>query len=301
MSEENILDKAEEIDDDYLKLKQTGQKLVEIRKNPLLLLYYNEACGKIQPFDVEILEDTLESLDNVNELDLIIYTKGGDVNTSYKLAQLVRTKCKKLNIMVPYYAYSGGTLICLSSNKILMRPGISSLSPIDVQLYTEDSHFALINFDKFIEFVYDTSHAFDFKDETNKTHYITKIMENLTTSIGAINIGEFYRLRRLQEIYARTLLKNHMFENEQSKEEISTEIIKKLTSECPSHDFEIDYCLAVQFGLKVDKFDDEIYFLSKNLIESCKDVENKGIICKHTSSDSVYKFPFFKLFNVIKK
>lgn len=66
-------------------------------------------------------------------IDLIVHTPGGLVLSTEQIAlALVRHK-GKVTVFVPHYAMSGGTLICLAADEIVMDPN-AVLGPVDPQL-----------------------------------------------------------------------------------------------------------------------------------------------------------------------
>lgn len=67
------------------------------------------------------------------KLNLVLQTPWWDPSVAYKIIRLLRNKCESLNIYVPWYAKSAGTLICLWANKIYLS-SIGELWPLDVQL-----------------------------------------------------------------------------------------------------------------------------------------------------------------------
>ncbi|MGB9715186.1 MAG: SDH family Clp fold serine proteinase [Thermodesulfovibrionales bacterium] len=66
-------------------------------------------------------------------IDLIIHTPGGLVLSAEQIAMaLIRHKAK-VTIFVPHYAMSGGTLLCLAADEVVMDEN-AVLGPIDPQL-----------------------------------------------------------------------------------------------------------------------------------------------------------------------
>jgi len=66
-------------------------------------------------------------------LDLILHTPGGLVLAAEQIAQaLVRHKAK-VTVFVPHYAMSGGTLLALAADEIVMDPN-AVLGPVDPQV-----------------------------------------------------------------------------------------------------------------------------------------------------------------------
>jgi ClpP class serine protease len=66
-------------------------------------------------------------------LDLVLHTPGGLVLASLQIARAVRHRKSKVTVFVPHYAMSGGTLIALAADEIVMAPH-AVLGPVDPQL-----------------------------------------------------------------------------------------------------------------------------------------------------------------------
>jgi len=66
-------------------------------------------------------------------IDLILHTPGGLVLASAQIAQTLARHPGKVTILVPHYAMSGGTLIALAADEVLMDEN-AVLGPVDPQL-----------------------------------------------------------------------------------------------------------------------------------------------------------------------
>jgi ClpP class serine protease len=66
-------------------------------------------------------------------IDLILHTPGGLVLASEQIAYALCRHPARVTVFVPHYAMSGGTLIALSADEIIMDPN-AVLGPIDPQL-----------------------------------------------------------------------------------------------------------------------------------------------------------------------
>lgn len=66
-------------------------------------------------------------------IDLILHTPGGMVLAAMQIARAVKAHPAGVTVHVPVYAMSGGTLIALAANEIVMD-AFSVLGPIDPQL-----------------------------------------------------------------------------------------------------------------------------------------------------------------------
>ncbi|MDH7599208.1 MAG: ATP-dependent Clp protease proteolytic subunit [Sedimentisphaerales bacterium] len=66
-------------------------------------------------------------------VDLILHTPGGLVLASLQIARALHQHKGKVTVFVPHYAMSGGTLIALAADQIVMSPH-AVLGPVDPQL-----------------------------------------------------------------------------------------------------------------------------------------------------------------------
>jgi ClpP class serine protease len=66
-------------------------------------------------------------------IDFLIHTPGGLVLASEQIALALRAHRAKVTVFVPHYAMSGGTLVALAADEILMDPN-AVLGPVDPQL-----------------------------------------------------------------------------------------------------------------------------------------------------------------------
>jgi len=66
-------------------------------------------------------------------IDLILHTPGGLVLAAEQIARALSRHPAKVTVMVPHYAMSGGTLLALAADEILMDPN-AVLGPVDPQV-----------------------------------------------------------------------------------------------------------------------------------------------------------------------
>jgi ClpP class serine protease len=66
-------------------------------------------------------------------IDLLLHTPGGLVLASDQIAHALKRHSGRITIIVPHYAMSGGTLVALAADEILMDPD-AVLGPVDPQL-----------------------------------------------------------------------------------------------------------------------------------------------------------------------
>jgi ClpP class serine protease len=86
--------------------------------------------------DVEDSEQVLRAIrltpDTV-PLDLVVHTPGGLVLASEQIARALHNHPAKVTVLVPHYAMSGGTLLALAADEIVMDEN-AVLGPVDPQI-----------------------------------------------------------------------------------------------------------------------------------------------------------------------
>lgn len=86
--------------------------------------------------DIEDSEELIRAIKMTPDdmpIDLIIHTPGGLVLAAEQIANALRKHKGKVTVFVPHYAMSGGTLIALAADEIVMDEN-AVLGPIDPQL-----------------------------------------------------------------------------------------------------------------------------------------------------------------------
>jgi ClpP class serine protease len=86
--------------------------------------------------DIEDSEAVLRAIrltDDQTPIDLVLHTPGGLVLASEQIAYALKRHPGKVTVIVPHYAMSGGTLLALAADEILMDPA-AVLGPVDPQL-----------------------------------------------------------------------------------------------------------------------------------------------------------------------
>jgi ClpP class serine protease len=117
-------------------------KLERDRKSRVILLVHRQETMRFLGFplaryiDINDSEEVLRAIQMTDAdvpLDLVLHTPGGLVLAALQIAKAVREHKAKVTVFVPHYAMSGGTLIALAADEIVMCDH-SVLGPIDPQL-----------------------------------------------------------------------------------------------------------------------------------------------------------------------
>jgi hypothetical protein len=94
--------------------------------------------GEIHPFMAKPFRDFIEPLKSEegakDRLVMFLNTPGGSAEAVEKIVEIVRFHYQEVYFVVPDFAMSAGTILCMSGDKIFMDYS-SSLGPIDPQVF----------------------------------------------------------------------------------------------------------------------------------------------------------------------
>ncbi len=121
-----------------------ARKIAEIerkRGSRVILLVHRQETMSLLGFpimryiDVHDSEEVLRAIHMTEEdvpLDIVLHTPGGLVLAALQIARAIQQHKGKVTVFVPHYAMSGGTLIALAADEIVMCKH-AVLGPIDPQ------------------------------------------------------------------------------------------------------------------------------------------------------------------------
>lgn len=117
-------------------------KIERMRNSRVILLVHRQETMNLLGFpivryiDVNDSEEVIRAIhltDPEIPIDIVLHTPGGLVLASYQIAYALRLHRAKVTAFVPHYAMSGGTLIALAADEIVMGEH-AVLGPVDPQL-----------------------------------------------------------------------------------------------------------------------------------------------------------------------
>jgi ClpP class serine protease len=124
-----------------MRMRKIAQ-LERKRNSRVILLVHRQETMRLLGFplvryiDVNDSEQVLRAIQMTDQdvpLDLVLHTPGGLVLAASQIARAVSDHKAKVTVFVPHYAMSGGTLISLAADEIVMSSH-AVLGPVDPQL-----------------------------------------------------------------------------------------------------------------------------------------------------------------------
>lgn len=142
------------IDDTLKQLLQTKLEALEKHLDADVLVYYGSLGPVSANMFAKVIEDLKADAVKRQKMYIILTTTGGSAEIVERYVNILRHHYQEINFIVPDYAYSAGTIFCMSGDSILMDY-LSVLGPIDPQVPNKDGKYvaALGYLDKINEFI----------------------------------------------------------------------------------------------------------------------------------------------------
>lgn len=158
-----------------------------------------------------LIYDQLRKIGKTDKIDLFLYTRGGETDTVLPVVNAIRQFCDKFSVLVPFRAHSGGTLICLGADEVVMGT-FGELSPVDPTTGNQFSPVDEINpksrkgisvedVISYINLAKDTE-----KVGVNKEN-ILEVFKTLSQAVHPLALGHVNRIHIHIRLLAKELLK----------------------------------------------------------------------------------------------
>ena len=239
-------------------------------------LFATQIAQDILPIFYKILKRDKRA----ENIDLLIHSAGGQIDTPWPLINLIREYYNDINLIVPWRAHSAATLIALGANIIEMGP-LASLSPIDPQFNIEVGQkkgvigASVEDIFGYFSLIKDTLTL----DSPGRTEALKILADRISAEI----LGKISRTRKEIRIISTNLLKLHL-KNESIIEKIVSTLVEKL----PSHQYLINRREAKDLGLPIKYMDKNHEEISFNILKSYLDeakMEEPGMFIEFDSEE----------------
>ncbi len=116
-----------------LEHKRKSRVILMIHRQETISFFGIPLARYIDIHDSEEILRAIKLTDDDVPIDLILHTPGGLVLAAGQIARALKKHPAKVTVFVPHYAMSGGTLIALAADEIVMDEN-AVLGPVDPQL-----------------------------------------------------------------------------------------------------------------------------------------------------------------------
>jgi len=198
---------------------------------------------------VRPLYDHLLSTGKKGKIDLLLYSRGGDVSVPWRIVSMFREFCDELSILVPYKAHSAATLISLGADKVFMGKK-AELSPIDPTLRKMTAgeitgppqEISVEDVNSYISFVRERANI-------NDQSALAQMVSILANNLAPLTLGSVNRQNSHIRLVARKLLTSRKEKLDEAK---INSIIETLTEKIYSHGHAIGRKEAQEIGLPIE-------------------------------------------------
>lgn len=224
--------------------KSLIQQIERIRNSRIITYLTSDRQGPINArvaMDIiPIISKQLQTIGKTQNIDLFLYSSGGDTMVPWRLVSMIREYCDKFSVLVPYKAHSAATMIALGADEIIMSD-LSEISPIDPSTANvfnpQDPQNPQAKIPISVEDVmayFDLAkNKFGIKNDEELAKIFNKFVES-NPQIHPLALGNVNRTHNLIRILAKRLLKSH---KTPMKEDEIEKIVDYFTEKLYSHQY----------------------------------------------------------------
>ncbi len=224
--------------------KSLIQQIEELRKSRVITYLTSDRQGPINArvaMDIiPIISKQLQVIGKTDNIDLFLYSTGGDTMVPWRLVSMIREYCDKFSVLVPYKAHSAATMIALGSDEIVMSD-LSELSPIDPSTANvfnpqdpqNPQNKIPISVEDVMAYFDLAKNKFGIKNDEELAKIFNKFVES-NPQIHPLALGNVNRIHNLIRILAKRLLKSH---KAPMKEDEIEKLVDYFTEKLYSHQY----------------------------------------------------------------
>jgi len=226
--------------------KSLIQQIEDLRKSRVITYLTSDREGpvsaKIAGDVIPLISKQLRALGKTPNIDLFLYSAGGDTMVPWRLVSMIREYCDKFSVLIPYKAHSAATMIALGADEIVMTD-LSELSPIDPStenIFNPDNpknsqNKIPISVEDVMAYFDLVKNKFGIKNDTELAAIFNKFIES-NPQIHPLALGNVNRAHNLIRILAKRLLKSHKIP---MQEDNIDKIVDYFTEKLYSHQYYI--------------------------------------------------------------
>ncbi len=222
--------------------KDMIKRISEIRQSKVICYIGGDRQNistRIAPDIIPVFYNHLEDIGQNDKIDLFMFTKGGDVLTALRLVHLIYEYTDNFSVLIPYKAYSAGTLIALGASRIVMGK-MGELSPVDPNVNSmfnpEDPSNPQVKLPINVEDVYSFFSIVREVVGIKSDDALAEVLAHLVDRVHPLAIGTIQRTYSLIRVVAKKLLLTHMDISEEAKID---KIVSNLTERLFAHNYMI--------------------------------------------------------------
>ena len=258
------------------------EELATLQRRPLLCVYHDQAAEEsIGEECLAQVRKLAPSLAEYRKVSVLLDSPGGDIESAYRMLNVIRRYVDELDVLVPGWAKSAATFFCLGADKIHLGPD-GELGPLDPQLRDPRGRARLVTpLETFQALEQLRTYSMGTLDAIIMTllrgasmdipNAIQQAPPFMSAMIGPLYqqvhpdaLGEAGRYLQISEEYAKRVMRRWGYAK---REEIEImQITRTLVWEYPTHGFVIDLPEAIELGLNVDELDANADYICQQIL-----------------------------------
>lgn len=236
------------------------------------------------PWDVLPFHRILADIGHQEHISVIVQSRGGFPDDAYKLANVIHEFGDQVTFVIPSFANSAATLLCLSGNRILMGP-IAELGPTNPVMDVDERLIiptvlepggTSVDRKEWDELPKRQMAAHALRDFLRAAGVLTsdgdydheKLSVYMTKGIlNPFLLGDFERSGKISVQYAENLLRMYMFQGEADADTKASETARILCEGYYDHSYPIGRKEArEQLGLRVEDMPNDLWAKTSELV-----------------------------------
>lgn len=220
------------------------------------------------------LYDHLREIDAAEQLDLFIYSRGGDIDVPWRMATALRAAAPRWTVLIPFRANSAATLLALGADEIVMGPQ-GELGPIDpimniTRLMAQPGAPATvaqesINVEDIMAYLRFAKERAGLEAQEALSASLGKLADRL----DPVSLGNVYRTHSHIREVARRMISSRA---DPPEADVTSTIVETLAEKTYAHGHAIGRSAAAEIGLPVLDAPDELEGVLWELFEEYEDM-----------------------------
>lgn len=231
-----------------------------------VLVYYGPIGNLNENVFLKLVEELAQDANRHKSLYILLTTTGGSAITVERYVNIIRHHYSEVNFIIPDYAYSAGTIFCMSGDNIYMDY-FSVLGPIDPQVQNKEGKWvaALGYLDKINDYI-----------EKAKLGTLTNVEFAILKDFDLAELRSFEQARDLTIDLLKKWLVKYKFKNstkhsdgtdvtDEEKKERAAKIAEHLSdnNDWKSHGRPINIEALKVLKLKIEDYSDNVELRTK--------------------------------------
>ena len=218
---------------------------------------------------------TMFGMDFNRPLTLMLHTPGGLTNAAETLVSYLRSKFERIEVVIPVYAFSAGTMISLAADVIVMGRQ-SQLGPIDPQMSFGN---------RFVSARAVVDQFERAKEEITADQHRALVWAPLLQSIGPSLLQEAQNALDYGERMVAEWLKTYMFQGKENRDELARRAARHFN----------DASLHKSHGRRIDRTEARSVEIHVEDLEDCQALQESVLTAYHLLTISFEKGPATKV------